>query len=485
MDYSPVVVELFQRETGIKLHKPPVTPEYPHFYEYAQFNREAFRKYVRHYVDRVHVKCPGFQIASNWCFSSHMPEPVSIDLDYLSGDFNPEWSVGSVRLESRYLAAQGKPWDMMAWAFVCNHETRELSPKTPLQVMQEAAFPISLGGGFFIYKAQVGDGTVRLWELDDLAEVAVFCRKREVFSFKSETVPQVAMYIGGYDYYKRSGKVFEREYPLIREVQGGLFCLLDTQHSVDFVYEHNDYERYPIIVIPELHHMEDKERDRLKRYVGNGGRLVVAGVRAADFFEEISGTVFDGGVVDYENRTVRQDNNIFNVKTTFRRVKPNENTMVIGKQYANIDARTDEVPAATAARYGKGYVCLIHLNVFSWYQRVPASSAHNFISNVIEAVFPDRLVRIYGTKTVDVVLRKKDENLYIHLINTGGKQHWLVFDDIVPVRDITVTYKTDKEPVSVMLLPEKLPLPVTFKNGNLEISVPAVGVHEAIELKGL
>ena len=483
MDYSPVALDLFQQETGIILEKYPVKPGDPYFYEYAQFNREGFRKYVKKYVDKVHAECPGFQITSNWCFSSHMPEPVSIDLDYLSGDFNPEWSVASVRLESRYMAAQGKPWDMMAWAFVCNHETHEMSPKTPLQLMQEAAFPIALGGGFFIYKAQAGNGAIRLWELDDLAKAAEFCRRRESFSFKSETVPQVAMYIGGYDYYRRSATVLERDYTLIREVQGGLFCLLDSQYCVDFVYEHSDYERYPVIVMPELYYLEKSEIQRLTKYVENGGRLIIAGVAAAKHFEDISGVEFDGEIINCENRTVWQDGNIFGVKTDFRRVKPRDAAITSGDQYANIDARSDRYPAATISGFGKGFICLVHLNIFSWYRNVPASSARDFISNVIETVFTDKMVGVKGTKTIDVVLRRKNNNVYIHLINTGGKHNWLVYDEIVPIHDITITFKTETEPKSVKLQPGARPLATRFENGNLIIEVPEVGVHEAVEIE--
>ena len=45
-----------------------------------------------------------------------MAEPVSAPLDFLSGDYSPEDSVNSARLSARYLARQGKTWDLMAWS---------------------------------------------------------------------------------------------------------------------------------------------------------------------------------------------------------------------------------------------------------------------------------------------------------------------------------------------------------------------------------
>jgi len=91
--------------------------ENPHWREFLEFNREGFRRYVRHYVDELHKFDPGFQVTSNWLFSDLMPEPVSTNVDFLSGDHPQMDSVRAARLSVRWLVAQGKPWDLMAWVF--------------------------------------------------------------------------------------------------------------------------------------------------------------------------------------------------------------------------------------------------------------------------------------------------------------------------------------------------------------------------------
>ena len=80
-------------------------------------NREAFQRYLRHYITEVKRTHPEFQFCSNWAFSDHMPEPVCAPVDFLSGDYSPQDSVNSARFSARYLARQGKPWDLMAWSF--------------------------------------------------------------------------------------------------------------------------------------------------------------------------------------------------------------------------------------------------------------------------------------------------------------------------------------------------------------------------------
>ena len=61
-------LKAFQEQTGIQ--SVPRTRADPGWYEFSEFCREGFRRYLRRYVDEVHRHDSGFQIASNWAFSS-------------------------------------------------------------------------------------------------------------------------------------------------------------------------------------------------------------------------------------------------------------------------------------------------------------------------------------------------------------------------------------------------------------------------------
>ncbi|MEI8198131.1 MAG: hypothetical protein WCI73_19735, partial [Phycisphaerae bacterium] len=100
-DYSPRAIAAFRKQTGLR--QIPRKPEDPQFQRYVEFCREGFRNYVRHWVDQLHARAPGIQLTSNWLFSSHMPEPVSADVDFLSGDYSFTDSLNSARFESRCL----------------------------------------------------------------------------------------------------------------------------------------------------------------------------------------------------------------------------------------------------------------------------------------------------------------------------------------------------------------------------------------------
>ena len=141
-DYAEPVLKAFQEQTGIQ--SVPRTRADPGWYEFSEFCREGFRRYLRRYVDEVHRHDSGFEIASNWAFSSMMPEKVTIDVDFISGDYTPTNSLNSARVEGRCMALQGKPWDLMAWSF--SHLDGLFSTKTAQQLEQEAAVVMALGG---------------------------------------------------------------------------------------------------------------------------------------------------------------------------------------------------------------------------------------------------------------------------------------------------------------------------------------------------
>jgi hypothetical protein len=119
----------------------------PGYFEFAQICREGFRKYLDHYVRKMHSYAPEFQIASNWAYTHFMPERVSIPVDVISGDYSMQNSVNAARLAARVMARQGKPWDLMAWSFLSRWQEGATSTKTLPQLCQEAAIVLAVGGG--------------------------------------------------------------------------------------------------------------------------------------------------------------------------------------------------------------------------------------------------------------------------------------------------------------------------------------------------
>ncbi len=283
-DYGDKAVAEFCRQTGATAA--PRKAGDPYWTEWLDFHREGFRRYVRHYVDELKTSHPDFQVISNWAFSDHMPEPVSARVAGLSGDFSPDDSINSARFAGRCLENQGVPWDLMSWSF--SRKTRKQKPA--VQLMQEAAVVLAMGGGYQAYFKQDRDGAVRdLTEMDVMAQVAEFCRARQAFCHHSVSVPQIALLYSTAAHYRESSRLFHWAGSNgVTVLRTTLNQILQNQLGVQVVSEHHltgKLSQWPVIIVPGWEYLQPGFRDELAAYAKAGGSLVLIGPGPAKLFQ--------------------------------------------------------------------------------------------------------------------------------------------------------------------------------------------------------
>ena len=284
LDYGDDVVRRFCAHTGAE--RAPRRPEDPFWQEWKEFNREGYRVYLRRYVDALRSSHPDFEVISNWAFSDHMPEPVSAGVAALSGDFAPDDSVNSARFTGRCFENQGMPWDLMSWGF----SRKTWRAKPAVQLMQEAAVVLSLGGGYQAYFTQERDGAVRMEKLDPMAEVARFCRARQVWSHRSEAISQIALLYSCVGHYYESSRLFHPSGSVgIGILRSALRTLLGARWGVQVVHEHHvqgKFDRWPLWIVPGWTYLEPRFPAELGDYIRRGGAIVLVGEGPARQFEE-------------------------------------------------------------------------------------------------------------------------------------------------------------------------------------------------------
>ncbi|MFO0959568.1 MAG: alpha-amylase family protein [Isosphaeraceae bacterium] len=425
-DYSPAALAAFREATGIE--QAPRKPGDPHWRAFLDFQRDAFRRYLCRDIAAVKATNPGFQYCSNWAFTDHMPEPVAAPVDFLSGDFSPEDSVNSARLSGRFLARQGKPWDLMAWGFATK-PTRQ--HKTAVQLQREAAVILALGGGFQAYFNQRRDGSVPLELMPVMAEVARFCRERQALCHRAEAVPQVAVLFSTAAHYRQINSLFGRDNA---RVAGVLQALLDAQNSVELLAEHHLIGRmgeYPLIVVPEWEYLEPSFRDALVSYAKGGGNLLLIGPRTVALFASEIGEVTDGGPT----------------------IKP------LGR------GRIAAMPAA----FGQAY------------QKSPDEGARRLLNDLVRRLVPEPVVEVTGSPSVDVCPARQGGKLLVSLVNVSGPHRTEpILESIEPVGPLSVTIRTKDRPGRVSLQPAGIELPFEFREGTVQLTVPKVSIHEVV-----
>lgn len=292
-DYSPRALAAFRARTGFDTV--PRRPGEPHWFEFLQFQRDAFRDYEWHYVTEVKKADPAMQLCCNWSFTDHMPEPVSAPVDWISGDLAAENSVNAARFSARYLAHQGKPWDLMPWAFSYEPRKDGSRNKSVVQLEREAAIVLSQGGGCQVYFTQTRDGSIREEGVPVMAEVARFCRARQRFCHHAEPVPQIAFLYSTVSHYREMNGLFNRE---LSRLSGSLHALIENRQVVDVVSEHHlagdKMAAYPLIIVGECDYLEPSFKKSLLDYVSAGGNVLLLGpTTAALFASELGGHSLD------------------------------------------------------------------------------------------------------------------------------------------------------------------------------------------------
>lgn len=484
-DYSPSVTEGFKRESG--LNEVPRDVADPNYKEWLEYNRVVYRRYMKNYVDELHQYKPEFQIASNWAYSSIMPEKVDADVDFLSGDVAGQNGVYSAAFQARCLALQEKPWDLMAWGFVPIDFMGGIhSPKSLVQLQQEAAEVMAMGGGFQVYFQQNRDASFRTLDTENLVKLTNFCRERQPFCQYSEIIPQIGMW------YSIEGwkKSYNGIYGWGSHMEGFSSLLLDGQHPFEILMDHHIKDRmqdYTLIVIPEWTAFDKDIKAQLLDYVADGGNILVTGSKGVKEFEPQLGVSFIGGDSTVQfNIGDKELGGIAGIRTQWQPVSSNAGTEEIGHVYNQRDYRyATDYPLATINDFGKGKIAALYLDMAGAYNTYRNPVFNQLINQIIEELIPDKKVTVKGSNQVHVVLGKKNGNTLVHLINSSGEhfnRNVLSYNEIFPTPPLTVNLRVDEKPKSVKLQPANKNLDFNYNNNRIEFLVPPVEVYSIIEV---
>ncbi len=435
-DYGEAAAKAFGAATGATTL--PRTPGQPHWEEFLEFNRQAFRDHVAYYLRELKASHPEFQLTSNWAYSDYMAEPVRLPLDFLSGDLSPEDSVNSARLSARYLAQQGKPWDLMAWSFVRVPDKDGRALKSAVQLQREAALVVALGGGFQTYFRQRRDGSIFTEQMPLAGEVARFARARQAFSHGGRPVPQIALLLSTPGHYRRTQALFQRS---LSPLSGLLEALTESRCAVDVVSEHHLQGRladWPLVVVPDWEVVEPRFRDELQAHVRDGGRLLLVG---------------RGPLALYR---------------------------------AELGERPEGERKASLHVLGKGLVAVLPFDAGTEYQERHEETLRAQLASLVTRLFPEPLAELEGSPALELIpMRSRDGLLTVHLVNVSGPHRsQTLIDTIEPVGPCVLRLRLERRPAALRLLPGEQALDFEYADGIARVRVPAIAVHAAVQVVG-
>lgn len=462
------------------------------FRSYVDFCRDSFWDYAKHYVTEVKKEYPNFQITSNWAMSSQSPSSrQDLPFEFLSGDLAPQNAVRSAKMESRMLEQNGKPWDLMAWSFTLRYTDGITAYKSAVQLKQELAHVLAMGGGVQVYLAQQPEkGLNNEHMLDVVTEVAKFCREREKFCHQKKTAKETCLLFSEKSYYDEHEDVpFHdfRRFPYMADFVETIYLLMDSGYHVtnSMIERDEDLSRYQTVVLTNVESLTEKQTQKLIDYVNAGGNLVVAGDKSCKLFAPIIGV----DVINTEEKyiSVDVDGKLTKIKADFTHLADGVCTDV--KCYDASRKIFDEIdpdkyyPASVEKVLGEGRICLIPFAIGKAYGNIQDPTFRGFIN---KAIAKEPIVTLQGVQNVNAVLLEDEDSLYVNLVNNNGSSditNPVVFDYIAPACDVTVNIKSAVKPKAVIMQPNGKKLKYKYESGVITLTVDKLEIHSIIQIK--
>lgn len=360
-----------------------------------------------------------------------------------------------------------------------------MSIKSVVQLEQEAAQIMAMGGGVQFYFQQNRDLSIKPWLATMLSEIGVFVRERQPYCQKAMAIPQIALLYPTVSYQRSASKPYSNP---LGKLEGALNLVLDGQHTVEILMEHHltgKMDQYPLIIIPECDYLEPSFIEELKKYVSSGGHLLIMGTETAKLFKN------ELGIKSLKtlNETVTffaTGNKIGAIRSALDSVEINPGVKVLSTYYNGSDFRSKgNMIASSLNNVGKGTVAGVYFNAGSDYLEYKSPVLRDYISSLINDLFPDPLVRVAGSHLVHVTLNKLNNKMYVNLVNIAGEhtnQNAIGYDEIPALKDLTISIKTDKKPARLLLQPEGIELMVDFQKGVSTVVVPELKIHSILEV---
>ncbi len=505
-DFMPETLSAFENETGTNLQGClPATPNDPYYYEYRDYNRELFKRYMRRYVDAVHERYPNFEICSNWAFSDHMPEEVSANVDFLSGDLNPMNSFYSAQYAARSLAQQeGYAWDLMSWNFrnIVGGRSNYVA-KHVNQLKQEAAAVIAVGGAYQNYVPQNRDGTPKMWELKNLVELSEFVLARKRFCHRAKQIHQAALLLSTYDRRRESRHLYSRTG--YEKVMGMSSLLCDIGQSLEIVCEHTlkkNINEYKMIVVPELYYgLENETIESLLKYAKNGGSLALVGKNTCSIFAKAGAPFVCKEHSEYlDVPSEKQQDGHDNVTTN--KYKPYCFTMdesaygamfspceIVANGTANAffseKPNTAQFPLSVTVSYGEGKITAVGFDIGSQYLNGTQFMHRELMKQIASSLYKPMVQIKSALGRLEIVVLNKDGKTMIQLVNAGGTHSdsaCATDDYIPPVLDIELSITLPNPLKKLVLQPEGRELSFVYDNARATVQISRVDIHSIIEI---
>jgi hypothetical protein len=297
--------------------------------------------------------------------------------------------------------------------------------------------------------------------------------------------------------------------------EGASRVLLEAGYLFDVVDRTAEFERYRLLILPDVVFVDDELRDRIDNYAANGGRVLLtgsSGLSDAGFAFHVGATSQgtssnNGGEYFLPRSDLRApdiDDPVFMYRWAHRiEITDGQSVVDVVEPYfdrdphhfsGHIHAPYDPERPRRAAGSTAGAFTYLAFPIFSAYREVGAVVMLEMAERLIlaSAGMAEKLVSTSLPRAGRVTVRRdmsanRDVLTLLHATpalrgTTKGSSPVQPIQDLVELRDVRVSIRRWRNVSSVRVIPENTPLAFDLVSDRIEFKVPRLVGHAMIEI---
>jgi hypothetical protein len=289
--------------------------------------------------------------------------------------------------------------------------------------------------------------------------------------------------------------------------------LQETRHQFDFIDTRTtDLSRYRLLVLPDEIRLSPELAEKLSAYLAGGGSILASyrsGLKAgADEFALDAWGVRWKGRAPFSPDFIRPRGPLapglpatelvmylegLEVTPSGADVLADVVVPYFNRTWQHYSSHrhtpsSGRVGYPGATRHGR--VIYFAHPIFTQYSRNAPRWCRLLVSNAIDLLLPDPVLRASGPTTLQatVLEQRQERRTVVHLLHYVPErrgQEFDVIEDVIPVTDITISLRADRPVREARLVPEGRSLRVSAdRTGRTMVVVPRVVGHQMVALEG-
>lgn len=285
--------------------------------------------------------------------------------------------------------------------------------------------------------------------------------------------------------------------------------LMELHQQFDVLDRESDFSRYRVLILPDSHRFDQTLLDKVQKYLDGGGKLILSyesglDSDAKEFALKAAGVECvgpspypgDGGDYFEAHEGINQDIDpiIHFTYATGLLVKAQPGTAVLASFWKPYFDRTYEhfsshhqTPPERATDYSviaqSGNVIYISFPIFRAYAENAYRCHKLLVRNCLRRLLPDPLIKAELPSTAEASLTEQPGKRIMHLLHypaTRRAPDLDIVEEAIPLANVRVWLRMDKQPSRVYIAPQRLSLKFTFDGEYAETIIPSVEGHQMV-----